>query len=91
MIILADLEAFLEPLGAILEPLGGSWGDLGTPWGVLEAPRRPPWRENGPGSSGSRIFRGPPGGRTGSRRAQGGRKWNTQKIRMLEKRYACGC
>ena len=84
MIILADLEAFLEPLGAILEPLGGSWGDLGASWGVLEAPRRPPWRENGPGSSGSKIFRGPlgthlglpggrQGGRTGSRSARGAR------------------
>ena len=43
IVILAGLEAFLEPLGPILEPLGAvlgrSWGLLGRAWGSQEAAR----------------------------------------------------
>ena len=73
MVILAGLEAFLELLGAILAPLGVILAPLGAilaPLGVILGPLG--WK-SGPGSSGSRIFRGPPERRTGSARAQGAR------------------
>ena len=57
VVILAGLEAFLEPLGAILEPLGAvlgrSWSLLGRAWGSPEAVIT-----NGRGESGP--FRDPP-------------------------------
>ena len=72
--ILVPLERSLAHLGVVLKSFGwkSSPGCSGST--ILGAPRWSPWRENGPGSSGRRIFRGPPGGRTGSRRAQGGRR-----------------
>ena len=51
MVILAVLEVFLGPLGAILAPLGAILAPLGVILGPLG-------RKSGPGSSGSRIFRG---------------------------------
>ena len=81
------LGALGELLGSLGGVLGASWRPLGAAWlaykrksgpgcsrsTILGAPRWPPWRKSGPRWSGSRMFKGPPGGRTGSRRAQGGR------------------
>ena len=73
--ILVPLERSLADLGIVLKSFGwkSSPGCSGST--ILGAPRRSPWRGNGLGSSGSRIFRGPPGGRTGSRRVRGARSW----------------
>ena len=68
--ILVPLERSLAHLGVVLKSFGwkSSPGCSGST--ILGAPRWSPWRGNGPGSSGSRIFRGPPGGRTGSAEVQ---------------------
>ena len=69
------LGALGELLGSLVSLLAASWGSLGTSWmawrrrsgpgssesTVFQAPGRPPWRKNGPVSSGSKIFRGPLG------------------------------
>ena len=72
--ILVPLERSLAHLGVVLKSFGWKSGPGCSGSTILGAPRWCPWRGNGPGSSGSRIFRGPPGGRTGSARARGGRK-----------------
>ena len=60
--ILVPLERSLAHLGVVLKSFGWKSGPGCSGSTILGAPRWSPWRGNGPGSSGSRISRGPLGG-----------------------------
>ena len=81
------LRELLGSLGSFLAACRGCLGKSWVAWKrksgpgssgsrICEAPRKPPWLENSLGSTGSRIFRGPPGGRTSSTNVLGGRGWS---------------